>query len=119
MLNAYSVIEFLMSEQIDASRIPCCESEEAARSAGLSDGQVFKRADGRFAAVSIFCQESIRPALRQPFALELYDRHLGGETIESLSLSLGIERPRIQMRIRAAAAHVARQQCPHTACVDE
>jgi hypothetical protein len=108
--NAYSIVEFLMSEEIDASRVPCCETEQAARTAGLCDGQVFRRADGRLAAVSVFNGQSMRPCLRQPFALELYRRYLGGDTIENLSLELGIPKQRVELRIRAAAAHIARQE---------
>lgn len=44
-----------------------------------------------------------------PFALELYRRYLNGETIEELSAELGIPRERIEDRIRAAEAYLARQ----------
>jgi hypothetical protein len=44
-----------------------------------------------------------------PFALELYRRYLNGETIEELSAELGIPRERIEDRIRAAEAYVARR----------
>ncbi len=44
-----------------------------------------------------------------PFALELYRRYLGGETIEELSTELGIPRERIEDRLRAAEAYVTRQ----------
>ena len=44
-----------------------------------------------------------------PFAVELYRRYLSGETIEELSRELGIPQERIEDRIRAAEAYVARQ----------
>ncbi len=43
-----------------------------------------------------------------PFALELYIRHIAGETAEELSLRLGIPRARVQQRLRAGAAFAAR-----------
>lgn len=104
--KAYSLVEFLMSDEIDASRVPCCETERAARRAGLRDGQIFKRSDGRLVCVQ---EKPIRPALATPFALELYRRHLRGDTVENLSLELGIPKERIQLRIRAAAAHIESQ----------
>ncbi len=45
-----------------------------------------------------------------PLALELYQRYLAGETIKNLSDQLGIPVDRIEVRIRAAAAHIARQE---------
>lgn len=39
----------------------------------------------------------------EPFAIQLYRRFLGGETIDSLALELGIPAERIEIRIRAAA----------------
>ncbi len=44
-----------------------------------------------------------------PFAVEVYRRYLSGETVEELSTDLGIPRERIEDRIRAAEAFVARQ----------
>jgi hypothetical protein len=44
-----------------------------------------------------------------PFAVQIYRRYLSGETIEELSRELGIPRERIEDRIRAAEAYVARQ----------
>lgn len=42
-----------------------------------------------------------------PFALELYRRHLAGDSIEKLSLELGITVERVEQRLKAAAAYVA------------
>ncbi len=39
----------------------------------------------------------------QPFAIQLYRRHLGGESVEELAASLGIPEERIRQRIRVAA----------------
>ncbi|HEY1207534.1 MAG: hypothetical protein ABSH46_05260 [Bryobacteraceae bacterium] len=44
-----------------------------------------------------------------PFALEVYRRYLNGETVEELSAELGIPAERIEDRIRAAEAYVARR----------
>jgi DNA-directed RNA polymerase specialized sigma24 family protein len=44
----------------------------------------------------------------KPFALEIYRRYLNGETPEQLSESLGIPLERIEQRLRAAEAYVAR-----------
>lgn len=43
-----------------------------------------------------------------PFAFELYIRHIAGETVEELSLKLGIPRQRVGQRLRAGAAFAAR-----------
>jgi DNA-directed RNA polymerase specialized sigma24 family protein len=45
-----------------------------------------------------------------PFALEIYRRYLNGETIEKLSAELGISVERIEFRIRAAEACLARRE---------
>jgi hypothetical protein len=39
----------------------------------------------------------------EPFAIQIYRRFLGGETIAALALDLGIPEDRIETRIRAAA----------------
>lgn len=44
-----------------------------------------------------------------PFALEVYRRYLNGETVEDLSAELGIPLERIEDRIRAAEAYLARR----------
>jgi hypothetical protein len=41
-----------------------------------------------------------------PFAVELYRRHLGGQTVEQLSCELGIPLDRVAARIRAAEAYL-------------
>jgi hypothetical protein len=45
-----------------------------------------------------------------PFALEVYRRYLNGETVEELSAELGILPERIEDRIRAAEAYLARRK---------
>ncbi len=42
----------------------------------------------------------------EPFALEIYRRHMEGESVEQLSAALGIPADRVEQRIRAAAAYV-------------
>jgi len=44
-----------------------------------------------------------------PFAVEVYRRFLRGETVQELSRELGIPEERIEDRIRAAEAYIARQ----------
>jgi len=44
-----------------------------------------------------------------PFALEVYRRYLNGETIGELSAELGIPPERLEDRIRAAEAYLARR----------
>lgn len=44
-----------------------------------------------------------------PFALEVYRRHLNGETVEELSRELEIPLERIEDRLRAAEAYLARR----------
>lgn len=44
----------------------------------------------------------------EPFAIELHRRFLNGETVEQLSIKLGIPADRIEARIRAAAAYLER-----------
>ncbi len=44
-----------------------------------------------------------------PFALEIYRRYQNGETVEELSTELGIPVERIEDRIRAAEAYIARR----------
>ena len=44
-----------------------------------------------------------------PFALEVYRRYLNGETMEELSATLEIPLDRIESRIRAAEAYLARR----------
>ncbi len=44
----------------------------------------------------------------EPFAVQVYRRHLKGESVEQLSLDLGIPPERIQARLRAAALYLAR-----------
>lgn len=45
----------------------------------------------------------------EPFAIQIYKRFLGGETIAALAQQLGIPPERIEVRIRAAANyHVSR-----------
>ena len=41
----------------------------------------------------------------EPFALQLYRRFLGGETIAVLALDLSIPAERVETRIRAAARY--------------
>ena len=43
-----------------------------------------------------------------PFALELYRRHMAGDTVEKLASELKIPLDRVEQRLHAAAAHVAR-----------
>jgi len=45
-----------------------------------------------------------------PFALEVYRRYLNGESVEGLSRELGIPVERIEDRIRAAEAYLARRK---------
>ena len=44
----------------------------------------------------------------RPFALEIYRRFRNGETIQQLSIELGIPADRVEQRIRAAAAYLKR-----------
>ncbi len=54
-----------------------------------------------------------------PFAFELYLRHIAGETVEELSLKLGIPRERIEQRLRAGAMYVARHERTATAADED
>jgi hypothetical protein len=45
-----------------------------------------------------------------PFALEIYRRFLGGESIHALSERLRIPEERIEQRLRAAAVYLEFQQ---------
>ncbi len=47
----------------------------------------------------------------EPFAIQLYRRYLNGESVQQLSLRLGIPAERIEQRLRAAAALAARRKC--------
>jgi DNA-directed RNA polymerase specialized sigma24 family protein len=46
----------------------------------------------------------------EPLAMEIYRRYLNGETVEELSLDLGIPTERIEQRLRAAAAYLERHE---------
>ncbi len=46
----------------------------------------------------------------KPFALQIYERYLKGETVERLSAEWQIPIERILQRIRAAAAYTARRR---------
>lgn len=46
----------------------------------------------------------------EPFAMQLYRRYRGGETIQQLSSELAIPAERIRQRIEAAAAHRERSR---------
>lgn len=48
-------------------------------------------------------------AMFEPFAVQIYRRHLNGETVKQLAVRYGIPPDRIELRLRAAAAYVARQ----------
>jgi hypothetical protein len=41
---------------------------------------------------------------QEPFAIELYERFLNGESADRLASNLGIRIDRVEMRLRAAAA---------------
>jgi hypothetical protein len=43
-----------------------------------------------------------------PFAVEIYRRYLKGESVQRLSMALGIPSGRIEQRIRAAEAYTRR-----------
>mgnify|MGYP001361000467 CR=1 FL=1 len=45
----------------------------------------------------------------EPFALQLFKRHRNGESVEALSLGLGIPEGRIRQRLRVAAMLYERQ----------
>ena len=45
-------------------------------------------------------------SLLEPFAMELYRRHLRGETVQQLAGELGIPVERVEQRIRAAAFYL-------------
>ncbi len=45
-----------------------------------------------------------------PFALEIYRRYLNGESVEELSTALEIPVERIEARLRAAEAYLARRE---------
>jgi DNA-directed RNA polymerase specialized sigma24 family protein len=45
-----------------------------------------------------------------PFALDVYRRYLDGESVAELSRELGIPSDRIETRLRAAEAYVARHE---------
>jgi DNA-directed RNA polymerase specialized sigma24 family protein len=45
-----------------------------------------------------------------PLALEIHRRYMDGESIQELSTELGISVERIEFRIRAAEAYLARQE---------
>jgi hypothetical protein len=40
--------------------------------------------------------------MRKPFAIEIYERFLNGESVQQLSIGLGIPADRIELRLRAA-----------------
>jgi hypothetical protein len=46
------------------------------------------------------------PGPVEPFALHLLREYQRGKTVEGLSLETGIPLERIEMRLRAAAAHI-------------
>ncbi len=46
--------------------------------------------------------------MREPFAVALYRRYLNGESVEQLSSKLGIPAERVNQRLHAAAAYLAR-----------
>ncbi len=48
----------------------------------------------------------------EPFAVQLYRRHIKGESVQQLALELGISPERIQQRIRAAAAFLRTRKRP-------
>jgi hypothetical protein len=54
----------------------------------------------------------------KPFALELYGRHMAGDTVQKLSLELGIPIERIEWRIKAAAAYIERQERRSASAMD-
>lgn len=44
--------------------------------------------------------------MTEPFALTLYRRHLAGESLPQLARKLRIPLARVEMRVRAARAHL-------------
>jgi DNA-directed RNA polymerase specialized sigma24 family protein len=46
--------------------------------------------------------------MREPLAVELYRRYLGGATVKQISADLGISAERVQRRIDVAAAYLKR-----------
>ncbi|HOL72292.1 MAG TPA: hypothetical protein PLA43_21245 [Bryobacteraceae bacterium] len=44
--------------------------------------------------------------MREPFAVEIYKRHLAGENIQQLAATLEIPPDRIEKRLRAAAEYL-------------
>ncbi len=50
----------------------------------------------------------------EPFALEVYRRFLKGETIQEISLDLGIPADRIRQRVEAAAVYRKREREAHS-----
>jgi len=44
----------------------------------------------------------------RPFAIQLLEQHMNGETVEQLARDTGMPVERIEMRLRAATAHVLR-----------
>jgi DNA-directed RNA polymerase sigma subunit (sigma70/sigma32) len=47
--------------------------------------------------------------MSEPLAVLIYRRYLDGKTVEQLSADFGISRERIEQRLRAAAAYLARR----------
>jgi hypothetical protein len=48
-------------------------------------------------------------AMFEPFAVQVYRRHLQGESVKQLAARYGIPPDRIERRLRAAADYLARQ----------
>jgi DNA-directed RNA polymerase specialized sigma24 family protein len=48
--------------------------------------------------------------IAEPFAMMLYRRFSGGETVEELAAAFGIPQDRVDRRIRAAALYTERQR---------
>ena len=45
----------------------------------------------------------------RPFAMEIYDRHLRGDTVEAIAAEMRIPRDRVEQRLRAAEAWIERR----------